>query len=165
MPVVTDLHKSIPAIAVGALAVLFWIAKGGKRTMAIIAVIIFAAAFADLLNAFTMKTQFRRDRPFQSLPEVKLRAPASGFSFPSNHATNCFTVATVLAFAFPQFALVFYLVALLVAFSRVYVGVHFPFDVTASALTGMLIGSAVWWLGKGTVEKCSKPSEMAGGPA
>ncbi len=99
MPFLTDLHKSGLAVAIGSFAVLVWIAKGGKRTLAIIAVIVFATAFADLLNAFTMKTQFRRERPFRSLTEVNQRAPASGFSFPSNHATNCFTVATVMAFA------------------------------------------------------------------
>jgi len=69
---------------------------------------------------------------------------ATGFdSFPSGHAANAFGAATVLAWFFPAVRVPLYLVAGLVAVSRVLRGSHFPTDVLAGAVLGVVIGSAV----------------------
>jgi undecaprenyl-diphosphatase len=62
-------------------------------------------------------------------------------SFPSGHATTSFACATVLALALPRFRLAFFVVAAAVAWSRVYVGVHYPLDVLAGAGLGTAIGA------------------------
>ncbi|HZQ02559.1 MAG TPA: phosphatase PAP2 family protein [Gaiellaceae bacterium] len=61
-------------------------------------------------------------------------------SFPSGHATTSFACATVLAAAVPRLRFPLYLLAAAVAWSRVYVGVHYPLDVLAGAVLGLAIG-------------------------
>lgn len=65
-------------------------------------------------------------------------------SFPSGHATTSFACATVLAFAVPRLRLPLFALAAAIAWSRVYVGVHYPLDVLAGALLGAAIGIAVF---------------------
>src|SRR5437763_12618749 len=57
-------------------------------------------------------------------------------SFPSGHATTSFACATVLAWALPRFRVPILVLAAAVAWSRVYVGVHYPLDVLAGAVLG-----------------------------
>src|SRR3989442_12582696 len=64
-------------------------------------------------------------------------------SFPSGHAANAFGAATVLAWFFPAVRAPLFLVAGLVAVSRVLRGSHFPTDVWAGAVLGVVIGSMV----------------------
>jgi undecaprenyl-diphosphatase len=67
----------------------------------------------------------------------------SGFSFPSSHAVNNFAAALILAFFFPQNKWWFFGFAALVAFSRVYVGVHYLFDVIGGAVIGLFCAGSV----------------------
>jgi len=65
------------------------------------------------------------------------------YSFPSGHATVSFACAAVLALAVPRLRVPLYALAALIAFSRVYVGVHYPFDVLGGALLGVGIAIAL----------------------
>ena len=67
-------------------------------------------------------------------------------SFPSGHATTAFAAATALALLCPRLRLPAFALAALIAFSRVYLGVHFPSDVITGAALGTLIGAATAWL-------------------
>lgn len=95
-----------------------------------------------------LKLLFERPRPVIECPEAVV--PAT-FSFPSGHAMATATLATVLtALAWRSrwrwpVALAAWGFALLVAASRVLLGVHFPSDVLAGAAIGIAWGSAVWW--------------------
>jgi undecaprenyl-diphosphatase len=64
-------------------------------------------------------------------------------SFPSGHATTSFACATVLALLIPRLALPLFVLAAAIAWSRVYVGVHFPLDVLGGAVLGVAIGLSV----------------------
>lgn len=77
--------------------------------------------------------------PLVSLPETS--------SFPSGHATVAFACATVLALAVPRLRWPLFALAAVIAFSRVYVGVHYPLDVVAGAALGVLIGFVVRYSG------------------
>ncbi len=75
-------------------------------------------------------------------PEPLVSLPATS-SFPSGHATVAFACATVLALAVPRLRWPLFALAALIAFSRVYVGVHYPLDVLAGAALGVLLGFVV----------------------
>ena len=63
-----------------------------------------------------------------------------GASFPSGHAAMSFAGATFLALAAPRLAPALFVLAAAVAYSRVYVGVHYPLDVVAGAALGAAVG-------------------------
>lgn len=120
---------------------------------------------ASAAAAFALKAIIRRPRPFMAIPDViPLSGAPSDFSFPSGHATGSATFATfvvvtsVLALrsgAIPRGARPAVVIgcvavlafAVLVAASRVYLGVHYPGDVVAGALLGAVIGTtgACWY--------------------
>jgi undecaprenyl-diphosphatase len=63
-----------------------------------------------------------------------------GRSFPSGHVTNNFALAVVFAWFFRRLGWLYFIVAALVAWSRVYVGDHYPSDVLAAAAIGTIVG-------------------------
>ena len=91
-----------------------------------------------------LKPAIERDRPPLSrpVPEPLLETPST-YSFPSGHATVSFACATVLALAVPRLTWPLYALAALISFSRVYVGVHYPFDVLVGAVLGVAIAIAL----------------------
>jgi undecaprenyl-diphosphatase len=95
---------------------------------------------ADTTN-FALKQVADRARPNVSYakPEPLLHPPSSN-SFPSGHAATSFAAATVIGAAAPRLRVPLYLLAALIAWSRVYVGVHYPLDVLFGALWGLTIG-------------------------
>lgn len=61
------------------------------------------------------------------------------YAFPSGHASRAFALATVLSAKFPKEATFFFALAVLIGFSRIYVGAHYPLDVIAGAILGVFI--------------------------
>jgi undecaprenyl-diphosphatase len=108
-----------------------------------------ADGIADLL-ARAIKSVVDVERPpFRyAEPKALVRVPHD-HSFPSGHAATSFACATVLAFAFPRLAAPLYLLAAAIAYSRVYVGVHYPFDVAGGALLGIAVAIALRRLARG----------------
>ena len=106
-----------------------------------------AILVAESVSA-ALKVQVERDRPpvADPLPEPLVDTPAT-YSFPSGHATVSFACATTLALAVPRLSVPLYTLAVLISFSRVYVGVHYPFDVLAGAVLGIAIAIALRTLG------------------
>lgn len=146
MPAITDLHKSPAFGGFFLIFLLMWIYRQRTDALKWIFALIVAIGLSDAISYRVIKANTMRDRPEKSGVEVVLRTHQhSGTSFPSNHAANIFAAATVLSAVFPVAAPFLYLIALTVAFSRVYVGVHFPFDVLVGALLGISLGAATRW--------------------
>ncbi|MCX5797411.1 MAG: phosphatase PAP2 family protein [Elusimicrobia bacterium] len=144
-PWLTDLDRN--AIAVwGALpvALAWWLyVQRGRAVKALLAMVV-AVGVSDAVAHRFIKPYVHRDRPTSAGVSVTLRTHRPGsYGFPSNHACNTFAGATVLGMAEPPMLWPALAVAALVAYSRVYAGVHFPADVAAGALLGLLVGGAV----------------------
>ena len=109
------------------------------RRWGVFALTVIAVALADW-SSMGLKALVDRPRPPLRYAEPKtLVALPHDASFPSGHAATSFAAATMLAFAFPRLASFLYVLAAAVAFSRVYVGVHYPLDVIGGAVLGALV--------------------------
>jgi undecaprenyl-diphosphatase len=113
------------------------------RRWGVLGLTLMAVALADW-SAVGLKALVDRERPPLRYPEPVplVHVPHDG-SFPSGHAATSFAGATILSVAFPKLAPLLYLLATAVAFSRVYVGVHYPLDIVGGAVLGFLIATAL----------------------
>lgn len=143
-PFLTDLNRKPYLLPVLIAALLFWVFRQRYRAAMWILVLIVSVGLTDFVSYRVIKSTTDRARPEQAGMPVVLRTNHhSGSSFPSNHAANAFAAASILSAAIPGSALLVYFLAFLVAYSRVYVGVHFPLDVFAGALLGLSIAFSV----------------------
>lgn len=97
-----------------------------------------------LIGELTLKNIVCRPRPFQELSRniQLLIPPPSGWSFPSGHSCASFAAATVIFFKDRRFGAAALVLAALIAFSRVFLFVHYPTDVLAGSLLGALCAAA-----------------------
>ncbi len=143
MPVLTDIQR-VPWFRYGVLpaALGLWLWKGRKRALQVLVVAVIAVAGTDVLAYRVLKPWAARLRPERAGAAVELRSSSGGtYGFPSNHASNAGSAAAVLSVAYPAAMPVFVAAAVLMAYSRVYCGVHYPGDVVG----GLLLGIAVGW--------------------
>jgi membrane-associated phospholipid phosphatase len=88
----------------------------------------------------TLKYTINRPRPFVTYPDIEKATEAGSPSFPSGHTSDAFCTATAFSLAYPKWYVITpaYLWAGSVAYSRMHLGVHYPSDVLAGAITGSL---------------------------
>ncbi|MGB5024424.1 MAG: phosphatase PAP2 family protein [Saprospiraceae bacterium] len=116
----------------------------GKNTWKVFVLCIMTVIITDQMNSSVFKKYFQRDRPCNELyfkDQFVSALPCSGgYSFPSSHATNHMGVAVMIFLIcgrlLGRLKWLFIFWALLIGFSQIYVGVHFPIDVLVGWLEG-----------------------------
>lgn len=126
-----------------------------RRWWLVLLGIVLCFLLADRLSVVCFKDVFCRLRPCQSLEGVRMFRTSCGglYGFVSSHAANVFALATFLSLRFRSkterswlFTLLIFLWAVVVCYSRPYLGKHYPGDVVCGAALGICIGIAVFYL-------------------
>lgn len=113
--------------------------KRGRIAFVILAITL---VITDVAAAQIIKPWVGRIRPSHALEGINLLVGRGGkFSFVSNHAANVFALSVVLGYFYSKAKPWLFTLAAMIAFSRVYVGVHYPADI----LFGGLFGYGVAW--------------------
>lgn len=115
-------------------AILLLLNRQKKLALSLLIGLAINAALVLILKSFIA-------RPRPEIGRVITQSQES--SFPSGHAANAFMAAGILGKYFSNFILLFYILAILVGISRIYVGVHYPLDVLAGLVIGFLVNLAV----------------------
>lgn len=140
----------IPLYAV----LLFLIVKSGKRTVVVVLFVALLITVADQGSVHLFKNTFQRYRPCYN-EEIKNLIHLVGncggkFGFISSHAANVFALAMFLTLLLGRQIKYIYIVlffwASLVSYSRIYVGRHYPSDVVAGGVYGMIIAFLLYKL-------------------
>jgi len=119
-----------------------------RNVLKVIVVSIIAILFGGLI-VHILKELIQRPRPLAEplFEAIKINVCGRGLcgknSFPSGHSQAAFSIAAVLSGYYKKRWLLFYLLAGLTAFSRVYIGVHYPFDIIAGSMIGYLSAKLV----------------------
>lgn len=140
MPLITKLGNG--GILWIIITVILLIPKKTRRTGAGMAV---AMILGLIIGNGLIKNLVMRPRPFQMLgraihPDDLLIAPPTDYSFPSGHTLSSFAAATAIYKDHTLFGFVAYVIAGFIAFSRMYLYVHYPSDILGGIVLGLLLG-------------------------
>lgn len=145
------------AIAILVFIVMMCIKKMRKTGFAVMGATLSVLLFGELI----LKHIVCRPRPFviNGAIELIIKAP-SGFSFPSSHTATCFAMATAIYLFHKRLGIIAYIYAALVAFSRMYLYVHYPSDVIGGIALGIGCGVGTVALVKLICKKVDKRKEL-----
>ncbi len=97
-----------------------------------------AILLALIVSNLILKPAVHRERPFAASREAAvIGAEPRDYSFPSGHAAASFAGALAIGHVWPGAAAALWALAVLISYSRIYVGVHYPIDVVGGALVGI----------------------------
>lgn len=126
-----------------------------KKTRKIGAMSLMALVFSVLIDNVILKNLVGRKRPYEVISGLtSLIGAQNDFSFPSGHTGSSFAAAVVMFRGLPKiYGIPALILAFLIGFSRLYVGVHYPSDVFCGAIIGTGIALLTYWLGTLIMEK------------
>jgi len=132
--------------------IFFMIRKYRWQSILIIIMAIVTVTLADQISNHCFKDVFQRFRPCHT-PDIKsfvhkVNGKCGGkYGFVSSHATNHFAIAVYTLFIFRKhwYTIAILIWAAIVAYSRVYLGVHFPADIICGGILGVFIGTGVYY--------------------
>ena len=140
-------------ITAGALMLLF------KKTRYCGAVLLLCLGLTWVLNDGILKPMVQRLRPYQIVPELQALLPLRhDYSFPSGHTATSFACACAVRRILGRRWTYVYVLAALIAFSRLYLGMHYPIDV----LGGILVGTFSAWAICALADRFLKPRFNSG---
>lgn len=134
MPFITDLgNLGIIWIIISCLLLL------NKKYRYVGTMCICSLLLSSILGEGILKHIFERPRPFVELSNIHLLIPKpSSYSFPSGHSASSFAAAGIIASEIKKFKWPVLTLAVLIAFSRIYLLVHYPSDVLAGIILGII---------------------------
>ncbi len=134
MPFITEKTHWFPVWG-AAIVLMAW--KGGRKGRTVVLLAIPIILISDQLTSSVLKPFFGRMRPCVALEGINLLVKKkTSFSMPSGHAANFTAAATLFTFYYRRHGWWLFGIALLVGYSRIAVGVHYPFDVLVGSLVG-----------------------------
>ncbi len=140
------------AIVLVAILIFVTVKNEPKAILFVLLGIALCFLLGDRISVVGFKNVVMRLRPCHALPDVRLFDGHCGgqYGFVSSHATNCFALATFLAYRyvgkFKRLPYLLFVWAAVVAYSRPYLGVHYPGDIICGALVGLGCGSLAYFL-------------------
>jgi undecaprenyl-diphosphatase len=145
MPALTNWNQSWIGWSIVAVLWVFLLWKGGKKGRVVGLFVIPLIVVGDHLSSNVLKFMIERARPCHEIngativEHIHLLVPCgSGYSFPSSHAFNNFSLATFLSYYYRRWSWMFFVYAFLMGYSRLVVGVHYPSDVLGGAMLGFM---------------------------
>jgi undecaprenyl-diphosphatase len=140
LPFATDAGNFILPFVVAAIVIVL---VGRVRGLRFLMLAVVSVVVADAIGTHIFKYSFLRARPCIALTDVRLLVGCTNLpSLPSNHAVNASVLATLTTLYIPRLWLPATALAILVGYSRVYVGVHYPLDVLAGSVLGIVVALA-----------------------
>ena len=148
MPIITDFDYSLWKIPIWKVLVILFLLYlavwGGKKGKIVAGLVLVVFILSDQLSVNVFKPLFSRARPYMVFTHLDpLVESAPKYSFPSTHASNISAVMVLLAYYYRKYLPLNLLIAFIISFSRVYVGVHYPFDIAAGAILGTVCACLV----------------------
>jgi len=144
MPFMTNLENFTYILVVLGVWILWRERKAGVIFLVFVGVTL---TITDQFSSHLLKGWVGRIRPCHVLSGVHLLTDCNtSYSFPSSHAVNIFAAAFFLSQPLRKLSPIIYCIAALVGYSRVYIGIHYPFDVMGGAGIGLLIAWPMRWI-------------------
>lgn len=116
-------------------SLLFFLEKS-RRNYQVFLPLILAIAISFMVTGSMLKPFVARERPSVAIGAIILEETNDGYSFPSGHTSVAYAAAVVLAMFHPRKRNLFFALAAAIAWSRIYLGKHYPLDVLGGAVVG-----------------------------